>query len=244
MSLLGALGTLRLGRDYTVTYLGYEEYDVWSDIGITSVGKFDSSLGTDRDTAVRADNLIAYDTPVLGGFYGRFGFAPGEGVAGKKYAAGRVGYATGPLDVSLSVGQTQVTPLAGDDRFKTADFGAAYDFGAFKLSSYLTQSKIADLKVSNVYVGVQVPWGAGLVRASYLRSNQSGRSAAGVTIDGDDAQQVALGYLYNLSARTALYGNVAHVANHGVSAIAVDRNPTLAPGKSSTGFDVGVRHSF
>ena len=244
VSLLGSRGELRLGRDYTVTYLGYEEYDVWSDIGITSVAKFDSSLGTARDTAVRADNQIAYYTPALGGFYGRLGFAPGEGVAGKKYAAGRVGYAAGPLDVSLSIGQTMVAPIEGDDRFKTGDLGAAYDFGRFKLSGYVTQSRIASMKVSNVYIGGQMPLGVGLVRASYLRSNLSGRNGSGLSIDADDAQQVALGYLFNLSSRTALYANVAHVANQGASAIAVDRNPTLLPGKSSTGFDVGVRHSF
>jgi predicted porin len=102
---------------------------VWSDIGITSVSKFDSSLGTARDTAIRSDNQIAYFAPALGGFYGRFAFAPGEGVVGKKHAAGRVGYAAGPLDVSLSAGQTMVAPIGGDDRFNTADLGAATTSG-------------------------------------------------------------------------------------------------------------------
>ncbi|HET7526790.1 MAG TPA: porin [Burkholderiaceae bacterium] len=244
VSLLGSLGELRLGRDYTVTYLGYEEYDVWSDVGITAVGKFDSSLGTARDTAIRSDNQIVYFTPALGGVYGRLAFAPGEGVVGKKHAAGRVGYAAGPLDVSLSIGQTMVAPVGGDDRFKTADLGAAYDFGPFKLSGYLTHSTFAGMKATNAYIGGQVPLGLGLVRASYLRSNLSGRNAAGLSIDADDAQQVALGYLFNLSPRTAIYSNVSHVINEGASAVAIDRNPTLLPGRNSTGFDVGVRHSF
>jgi predicted porin len=63
LSLYGSLGELRLGRDYSVTYLGYEDYDVWSDIGLSSVSKFESSLGTARDTAVRSDNQVAYFTP-------------------------------------------------------------------------------------------------------------------------------------------------------------------------------------
>jgi len=244
VSLLGRLGELRLGRDYTVTYLGYEDYDVWSDIGLSSVGKFDSSLGTARDTAVRSDNQIAYFTPTLGGFYGRAAVALGEGVVGKKHAAGRFGYAAGPVDVSVSYGLTSVAPVGGDDTFSTFDVGASYDFGPVKLSSYFSQSSFADQKVANVYLGGQVPLGLGLVRASYLISNLSGTTPAGVGVDANDAHQFALGYLYNLSKRTALYSNVVHVTNKGASAIAVDKNSTLVAGKGSTGVDLGVRHTF
>jgi len=193
---------------------------------------------------VRSDNQIVYFTPGLGGFYGRFAVAPGEGVVGKKYFAGRTGYAAGPVDVSMSFGETRVAPVAGDDKFKTFDLGASYDFGPAKLSGYVTQSKAAGLKVANYYLGGQMPLGQGLVRVSYVTSNLSGTTAAGVNTDANDAHQFALGYLYNLSKRTAVYSNVARVMNKGASAIAVDRNPTLAAGKDSTGFDVGMRHSF
>ena len=244
VSLLGSLGELRLGRDYTPSYLGYEDYDVWSDIGISSVNKFDSSLGTARDTSVRADNQVTYLTPALGGFYSRLAVAPGEGTLGKKYFGGRAGYAAGPLDVSLSLGQTQVAPVAGDDRFKITSAGAAYDFGPVKLSGYLSESRIESGKVTNMYIGGQVPLGRGMVRASYIRSNQSGRNATGASIDDADAHQVALGYLYNLSQRTAVYGNVSRVSNGSGSAVAVDRNPALALGRDSTGVDLGLRHTF
>ena len=245
VSLLGSFGELRLGRDYTVTYLGYEDYDVWSDIGLSSVAKFDSSLGTARDTAVRADNQIAYFTPSgLGGFYGRAAVAAGEGTAGKKYVAGRAGYAASPVDVSISYGQTTVAPVAGDDKFKTFDVGASYDFGLAKLSSYYTRSKFVNLKVANYYIGAQVPAGRGLVRASYVNSNLSGVTPAGVNTDPNDANQVALGYLYNLSNRTALYSNVVRLTNKGASALALDKNPTLLAGQRSTGFELGMRHSF
>jgi predicted porin len=245
VSLLGGFGELRVGRDYSVTYLGYEDYDVWSDIGISSVGKFDSSLGTTRDTAVRADNQIVYFTPGnLGGFYGRAGVAAGEGVAGKKYSAGRLGYASGPLDVSVTYGRSTVAPVAGDDKFNTFDVGAAYDFGVAKVSAFYTQSKFVNLQVANSYVGLQVPVGRGLVRASYLISNLSGVDTKGVDTSGNDAHQFALGYLHNLTKRTALYTNVSRVTNKGASAVAVDKNPPLIAGRNSTGFEIGVRHSF
>ena len=244
VSLIGPFGEVRLGRDYTVTYLGFEDYDVWSDIGLSSVAKFDSSLGSGRDTGVRSDNQIVYFTPALSGFYGRLGFAPGEGVAGKKSIAGRAGFAAGPIDASLSYGRTTVAPVAGDDTFNTFNLGASYDFGPVKVSGYTTRSSFADLRIVNYYVGAQVPVGRGSVRASYLRSNPSGTTAAGIRTDADDAHQFALGYLYDLSRRTALYANVARVSNSGASAIAVDRNPVLAAGADSTGFEVGMRHSF
>jgi hypothetical protein len=40
-----------------------------------------------------------------------------------------------------------------------------------------------------------------------------------------------------------LYTAVAHVSNEGPSASALNGAVT-APGKSSTGFDVGIKHSF
>ena len=102
---------MRLGRDYTPTYLGYADYDAFGTNGVASSDKFDSSLGTNRDTGTRADNQVTYLTPRnLGGFYGRASVAAGEGVAGKRYVGGRVGYAAGPLDVSAAYGQTTVTP--------------------------------------------------------------------------------------------------------------------------------------
>jgi predicted porin len=244
VSLIGNLGELRIGRDYSVTYLGFIDYDVWSDIGLTSVAKFDSSLGTARDTGIRADNQVVYFTPSnLGGFYGRVGIAPSEGVAGKKYAAARGGYASGPLDVSATVGQVTVAPVAGQDKFKTMEVGASYDFGAVKVSSFYVRSKWLDQRVANTYIGLAVPMGRGLIRASYLNSNLSGL-AKGVSTNANDAHQFALGYLYNLSKRTAVYTNVARVVNKGASAIAVDKNPPLLGGQNSSGYEVGIRHSF
>jgi predicted porin len=247
VSLLGSFGELRIGRDYSVTYLGYEDYDVWSDIGITSVAKFDSSLASTRDTGVRADNQIVYFTPEkLGGFYGRLGVAAGEGVSGKKYAAGRGGYAAGPVDFSLTYGETTVTPIGGDDKFKTYSAGASYDLDVAKLSGYYQQSKFASLKIANYYIGAQAPIGRGLVRASYLNSNLSGGSSANVgsEANANDASQLALGYLFNLSKRTAVYTNVSRVTNKGSSAVVIDKVPAAAAGRNSTGFDLGLRHFF
>ena len=245
VSLMGNFGEVRLGRDYSPTYTGYSDYDVFGDNGVAAAGKFDSSLGTVRDTATRADNQISYFTPSnLGGFYGRVSVAAGEGVAGKKYIGGRGGFAAGAFDVSLAYGQTTVAPVAGDDKFKTVDLGGSYDFGVVKATGYYTQSKFGNLKQAVYNVGASVPLGQGSLRASYVHANASGTDGAGIDTNPNDASQIALGYIYNLSKRTAVYTTVARVNNKGNATYAVAAAPTLAAGEKSTGVELGLRHSF
>jgi predicted porin len=246
VSLSGNFGELRLGRDYTPTYLGYSDYDPFGDNGIAASGKFDSSLGTARDTGTRADNQIMYLTPGnLGGFYGRAAVAAGEGTAGKKYYGARGGYAAGPLDVSAAYGQTTVVPVAGgEDKFKTFDAGASYDFGIVKATGYFTQSKFANQKLQVYSLGAIVPVGVGQIKAAYTHANASGTTAAGVNVDANDADQVAVGYIYNLSKRTALYTTAAYVKNKGNATFAVASAPAIAAGQKSTGLELGMRHAF
>ena len=253
VSLLGNFGEVRLGRDYTPTYTGYTDYDPFGDNGVAASSKFDAPLGVLRDGATslaagqgtRADNQIAYFLPdKLGGVYGRVAVASGEGTAGKKYYGGRLGYAAGPLDVSASYGQYTVAPLLGDDKFKTADFGASYDFGVAKAMGYYTESKFAAQKIASYSLGVIVPVGLGQIKAAYTPANASGTDAAGINVDANDANQFALGYVYNLSKRTAIYGTGAYVKNKGNATFAVASDPTLVAGGKSTGLELGLRHSF
>jgi len=246
VSLSGNFGEVRLGRDFTPTYLGYSDYDPFGDNGVAASGKFDSSLGTARDTGTRADNQIMYLTPGnLGGFYGRAAVAAGEGTAGKKYYGGRAGWAAGPIDVSASYGQTTVAPVAGgEDKFKTFDAGASYDFGVVKATGYFTQSKFANQKLQVYSLGAIVPVGVGQIKAAYTHANASGTTAAGVNVDANDADQVAVGYIYNLSKRTALYTTAAYVKNKGNATFAVASAPTIAAGQKSTGLELGMRHAF
>ena len=254
VSLLGNFGEVRLGRDYTPTYTGYSDYDVFGDNGIAASSKFESALGVSRDgntsttstgQGTRSDNMVSYFTPGnLGGFYGRASVAAGEGTAGKKYYGGRAGYAAGPLDVSASYGQYTVAPLAGDDKFKIADVGASYDFGVVKATGYYTQSKFASQKIASYSIGAIVPIGVGQLKAAYTHANASGTDALGASVDANDANQFAVGYIYNLSKRTAIYTTAAYVKNKGAATFAVASAPAMVAGGKSTGAEVGLRHSF
>jgi predicted porin len=188
---------------------------------------------------------VSYFAPNLGGFYGQASVAAGEGVVGKKFVGGRIGFRAGPLDVSGSAGQTLVAAnAAGDDKYKMYDLGAAYDLGIVKLTGYYSQMKYANLKLAVANIGALVPLGQGKVRVSYVNANASGITAAGASTDADDASQFAVGYVYDLSKRTALYGTVARVNNKGNAAFAVASSPALPAGRDSTGYEIGLRHSF
>jgi predicted porin len=239
------LGEVRLGRDFTPTYSGYSNYDTFGSNGVAAVDKFfPSSLGSGTpsiDTGTRADNLVSWFTPKnLGGFYGQLSVAAGEGTSGKRYIGGRAGYAAGPLDVSAAYGQTEVTPNAsGDDNVEVMTFGAAYDLGMAKILGIYGQTKYADRKINVMEIGTHVPVGVGVIRASYVNVR-----AEGAAIDPNDANQIALGYIHNLSKRTALYTTVARVNNKGNANYAVASSPAMVAGKDSTGWELGIRHSF
>jgi predicted porin len=246
VGLSGGFGEVRLGRDFTPTYQGYADYDVFGDNGVAAASKFDSSLGTARDTATRADNQVTYLTPGgLSGFYARVSVAAGEGTAGKKYYGGRVGYGAGPLDVSLAYGQTLVAPVGDDDKFKVFNVGGSYDFGVVKALAYVQRSEFAEHELTTYGLGAAMPiGGAGVLKLAYTHANASGTSVAGANVDDNDADQVALGYVHNLSKRTALYGTVAHVKNKGNATFAVAASPAIPAGDKSTGYELGLRHSF
>jgi len=246
VSLSGSVGEIRLGRDFTPTYLTYSIYDPFGDNGVGASSKFNSSFGTARDTSVRADKQIMYFLPSgLGGVYGSASFVPRETAAGKRYTGGRVGYTSGPFDISAAYGQTTVAPLQGEDKFKEAEVGAAYNAGFAKIMVSYEQSRFVSQKLSRYGIGAVAPVGVGQIRVMYTHANAAGTTGTRVNVDANDADQIALGYVHNLSTRTALYGTFAYVKNKGRAAFAVAATtPALVAGTRSSGLEFGLRHSF
>lgn len=63
----------------------------------------------------------------------------------------------------------------------------------------------------------------------------------------DDATQAVIGYVHNLSKRTALFTNYSVLDNKGVGkqfVVGGADKSSLTVGGSSTGYEVGIRHSF
>lgn len=247
-------GEVRLGRDYTPLFTAYAVYDPFGTNGLgeivnnTAGISIISALGSGTQTLTRSDNMVSYFLPSgLGGVYGQLSAAPSEGVAGGKFYSGRIGWGTGPFDISVGLAETTVKL---DDKFKQSHIGASYDFQVVKISGqylYETYDSAAggDRRQKVFQIGLSAPLGNGVLRADYIDGNMSGGAAGSGFGDADDAYQMALGYQYNLSKRTAIYSTVSSLRNKGASKLTVAAGYSgMKAGETSTGYDIGLRHSF
>ena len=242
VSLTSSMGEIRLGRDYTNSFSTVATYDAYGANGFGSAVNLYAgavaNMGSGATTAVRANNMVGYFLPGnLGGLYGSFQVAGGEGVNGNKYFGGRLGYSAGPIDVSGGVSETTV---AGPNKYKTANIGASYNLGFAKILGFWDQRKFGAMKYTTYEISTSVPLGQGEFRLAYSKGDASGGTAA---FNGSDATLLGAEYIYNLSKRTALYGQVGRLDNDGASALSLGGAGSAA-GAKSTGYGVGVRHSF
>ena len=260
VSLMGGFGEVRMGRDLTPNYSKTISYDLFSQTGI---GQFmgwrdwatNSDVVTTVSTAdasnVRSSNMISYYTPNFGGLTAGLGYGFDEQTTGKagRYVGGYVAYDNGPLSLAASYDQRDLLVnglVAGSavlDR-DTFTLGGSYNLNVVKLNAIVQQSKYKALgeseKVNAYALGVSAPVGAGEVKLQYAMYDQK-------AIDSK-AHHISLGYVHNLSKRTAVYGTVSYMDNKDASSLglAAKNLNTAGPGagESQTGVQVGVRHSF
>jgi len=204
---------------------------------------------------------------------------PGNERAGR-YGGGRVGYANGPLDVAVAYGQSTIASnfYAGTtNNMNTWNLGASYDFGVVKLFGEYSNAELKQESstgfiagVTNPFgwrnpgadgwlLGATVPVGPGLIRLSYSAVNYQNTGTLinpanpflGFNNDAK-AEKFALGYVHNLSKRTALYATVAYLKDKDGADLVLggpaffSSSNTIVTGvpKSSTGYDFGIRHAF
>ena len=239
VSLGGGWGEVRLGRDYTPQFWNLTVFDPFGTNGVGTTQTLNSSLG--GPVAVRASNSIGYFLPGnLGGFYGQLQHYRGENnnnVANDGTGtAMRVGYANGPANAALAYSTTKYA--TGD--IKSTNLGGQWDFGVAKLMGHYARDRVSNVATGTGYlIGGLVPVGPGEIRLAY---SQYKDDSAGTP----KAKKLALGYVHNLSKRTALYATYARVTNSGGSAQSVFPGAAGNPSANSrsNGYDFGVRHSF
>ena len=197
-----------------------------------------------------------------------------------RYAGGRVGYANGPVDVAAAYGSSTVGDnyFAGSTKYlNTSNVAGSYDFGPVKLFGEYSYVQVkydyvnpppvsGDANVKGYLLGASVPVGVGLIRLAYshLKAdlNDALAHTPGQSVPEPTADKFALGYVHNLSKRTALYATVAYTKNKGGAALPPAlppngsvgyTNPPLANqvgapagyrADTAYGYDFGIRHSF
>jgi predicted porin len=236
VSLYGGMGEIRLGRDYTPQFWSFTVYDPFGTNGVGTTQALNSSGG--GVTIVRASNTVAYISPSVSGFvfWGQAYFGENASNAASQAgdgAAFRVAYDQGPLSLALAYSKT--TTGAGTD-VQSTNVAGSYNLGVAQLMAFWNKDANTGLKdVTGYTIGALVPVKpAGTVRVAFSSSD----NGAGAKTD-----KFALGYVYDMSKRTAVYGTFASLSNSGGAAQALNGAVTPANG-SSTGFDVGVRHAF
>lgn len=247
VSLMGGWGELRLGRDYNPSSRNTYLFEPWIGTSVGTILNFTLSptatLGSGATTALRTNNAIAYFTPSgLGGFYGEAMVAPSEGAPGNKYLSARVGYAAGPLNVSYAFGNTKT---ATTNDFKQSNLGVSYNFGMAKVMGLYNVHQYGAIKQKTMSLGLSAPVGAGEIRAQIASNNMSGGAAGSGFGDADDSKALSLGYVHNLSKRTALYGIFGRITNDGAARQVVGAGPAgMLGGETSSGYQIGMLHRF
>lgn len=262
VSLAGNFGEVRLGRDYTPSWSNHNAFDAFNTSGPGADSNI-TAVGINPLTGVRASNSIAYlwgfapngSTNTGHGVYGTLMYAFAENVSGQpalgEYAGGRLGYANGPVNAAISYAESKGTPYAaaGYSTFKEFNLGGAYDFSVAKLMAHVgtNNSDAAGTKYTQWGIGAKINAGPGYIPVSYNSVKQNNATSAG-------ANQLAVGYVYNLSKRTALYTTVSHINNKNNGTFTFKGangggNPGFAAVRgfafgAGTGYSIGLRTRF
>ncbi|MBC5763922.1 porin [Ramlibacter albus] len=241
VSLAGGWGEVRLGRDYVPQYWNRSVFDPF---GIVGVGQtVISNLNITGITSVRASNSIGYLLPgSLGGWYGQAMYHLGENAGNvgvtKRDGSGygvRIGYAAGPFNIAAATGYTRYAAGA----VHQSNIGGRWDFAMVKLMAQYERERAGLREADGWLVGGLVPVGAGEVRVSYSRFHIDPPG----NVAEPRATKIALGYVHNLSKRTALYATYARVRNSAGGTLGLG-GATTAANQGSSGLDLGIRHTF
>jgi len=256
VSLAGPFGEVRLGRDYVPSYWNLLVFDPFGNVGVGSATNLSQAVAVPQGstvitTALRASNGIHYFVPGnLGGFYGQAMYALGENASNVgatkddgRHVGIRVGYASGPVNVAFGAGRTDLQAV---NDYKTWNLGASYNFGVATAMAQFAQEKTntglnaTELKNRSWLIGATVPVGAGQVRAAFTSAKIDR-----INLADAKGRQFAIGYLHNLSKRTAVYTNYARISNEaGGEVFFANGRAATQVGGDTSGFEVGIRHGF
>jgi predicted porin len=245
LSLLGNFGEIRMGRDYVPTFYNLSGFDVFGFVGVGQSILSRQLYGTSRQ-----DNSIGYFLPSgLGGVYGQAMISASEGGTsidqGGRHVGGRLGFAFGPGDMAIAYGTQRLDAVAGVPTQKTFNTGGSYNFGAVRLLGYFNQDKLQTRTENVGSISASVPAGQHEFKIGIDHSNLKDRGAVDYS---NTVNHYIVGYVYNLSKRTAIYSTAARISNGSRSRKSVGTGTTqiAAPtlGGKSSGAEVGLRHFF
>jgi predicted porin len=216
VQLEGSFGAVRLGKWFPGSYFATADY----------VSMHNHDTGTSADnlygTRFTTNNKVSYFTPTVAGFSAEAGVAAGEGSVPRAWDLA-VNYDMGPLHAGFGYEKVGI--------YKQFAVRGLYELGAFTFGGYYQREEVTGFKSRDV----------GRLAAMYTVGQSEFHLNVGGSRQGGDgafrfggAKQYTLGYNYNLSKRTKVYGFYTKTDYNGPGSAARDFN-SLA---------VGVRHNF
>ena len=215
----GGFGAVRLGRWFPGSYYATADY--------VSMHNHDTGTSSDALFAFQgfgnaSKNKVAYFTPNVGGFTGEASVHAGEGVDKRS------------IDLSGNFDQGPLHLGAGYTKQGAANQYAVrglYELGALTFGGYVEREDIGTGATPTRTIGrVSAMY---VVGAAEYHVNVGGTKSGGTSFNGgkNGGKQYTLGYNYNLSKRTKLYGYY--------TAIDSSYNPS-----DFSSLAIGVRHNF
>ena len=271
-SISRALGNRRQTIDWTgAANVGLE--GPWGWVRLGRVNEMSSEFFTELDPFLQAatgsalakynllrseqlSNTVRYDSPEFAGFVVGLTYTLSAddhkkpvGVNSDIYNAGFGGslrYSNGPVSL-----MTNYNRQADSNKSFVWNIGGAYTLGDWRFSAGYQGSQLKNLSlIPDLDLGVDTPinqkeWllgvqyhiGQGTITASY------NRASVDKTAHDGDVNKYALGYTYDLSKRTQLYGMVSYTDSDN-SFVGSIYNNNGAERESVTGVQVGITHSF
>jgi len=233
IALSGSFGEVAIGHMSHLTHLWSGAFDYAGNFTAAT----DAGLRTAKtsDGVNRYGNSLRYISPNLSGFTLGYAHAMDE-VAGSnadrnQYAAK---YENGPINVQYAY--TTVGNGAGA-KAKANWFGAAYNFGSFKLMGEYTNNKAANASDKGKFwmLGGVIPVGKGNVHL--------GTGAAENPGDTKKAKSYEIAYTYGLSKRTTAYAGYMHNSTGTGSSIS-PLGTTVGTANSANIYAAGLIHTF
>ena len=238
VNLSGGFGTVRLGNFFPESYYATADY----------VSMHNHDTGSSADAlyydpvwfgALGTKNTVGYRSPTFGGLVVDAAVILHERAANTRNKNGydlAANYNLGAL--SLGAGYSSV-----DSNYQAALRGL-YTFGNFTVGAYYQRNKDANqLRASGA--GTRDTFrlsGMYAMGASEFHVNV-GRAGEYKNINDSDATQYTVGYNYNLSKRTKVYGYYTRINNSSEGTYGLGGSP-VGRGVDSNSLAVGIRHNF
>lgn len=244
LNLSGNFGMLRLGNFFPESYFATPDYvsmhnhdtgpssdALYLDPNWMGAGKASQAAGVG---GLGTSNKVAYRTPTMSGFWAEGSVSMHEKAAGTNSKNGydlAANYNNGPL--ALGAGYSYW------NKNWQASLRALYTFGQFTVGGYYQRNDDELLGSRNNFrLSGMYTFGASELHANVGRANSWSDAS------NTSATQYTLGYNYNLSKRTKLYGYYTRINNSSAASYGYNAATNGGSGKDFSSFALGIRHNF